>query len=165
MKTAEWWIDQLKLLPHPEGGYFREVYRSDLRLPQQALPLGFGGNRAASTAIFYLLNQGDFSAFHRIKSDEVWHHYDGGALEIVSIDAQGELKKDILGKAAEGSLPLVVIPADTWFAARPAADAAFVLAGCTVAPGFDFEDFEMGSRNQLLSQFPQHLSLISNLTR
>lgn len=164
MKTAEWWIDHLKLTPHPEGGYFREVYRSDLRLPQNRLPAGFGGDRAASTAIYYLLRQGDFSAFHRIRSDEVWHHYEGETLEIFSIDAQGKLKIDRLGKGGEGSVPLVVIPAGTWFAARPADEAVFVLAGCTVAPGFDFEDFEMGSLNQLLSLFPQHSRLLNDLT-
>lgn len=166
MISAQQWVEKMQLKPHPEGGFYSEVYRSALVLSHQSLPQAYSGSRHASTAIYYLLQEGDFSAFHRIVSDEIWHHYDGGVLELYSIDKQGVLHVQYLGKSLSANVfPFLVIPGDTWFAAQPQQNSVFVLAGCTVAPGFDFVDFEMGSREQLLTQFPQHTEKINLLTR
>lgn len=153
-------IRHLQLLPHPEGGYYRETYRS---LSTTQTP---GGERSASTAIYYLLEQGDFSAFHRIKSDECWHFYAGQTLLIHVIVANGDYSCIRLGNMLEQNEQLqFVVPAGAWFASEPALDTTFALVGCTVAPGFDFADFEMGDREQLLEKFPQHTEVISRLCR
>lgn len=166
MITAQYWVEKLQLKRHPEGGFYSEVHRSGLVLPHGTLPQAYSGNRPVSTAIYYLLQEGDFSAFHRIVSDEVWHHYDGGVLELYSIDKEGVLKIQYLGKSpSDKVVPLLVIPGGTWFAALPQLDSVYVLAGCTVAPGFDFADFEMGNADYLLVQFPQHSEIIKLLTR
>lgn len=157
-RTARYWIDKLDLSAHPEGGWFKEVYRSKETIQKEALPERFTGNRNISTSIYYLLERGDFSAFHRIKSDELWHFYDGQDLEIIEINTSGELIKHRLGLE---TFPQIMIPAGSWFAARPTG--LFALVGCTVSPGFDFEDFEMGNRDWLLKQFPQHIKTIEAL--
>jgi len=162
MSTADSWIRHLNLLPHPEGGFYKEVYRSSAATSD--LPAGFEGQRNFSTSIYYLLRSGDRSIFHRIKSDELWHHYDGGTLSIYVLDGRG-LTKLLLGKSVEkGEVPQLVIPANTWFAARVETDSSYVLAGCTVSPGFDFADFELAHREELVRQFPSHATLISELT-
>lgn len=145
--SASYWIQKLQLSPHPEGGYYKEIYRD-----QNHIELGnsFTGPRNISTAIFYLLEKGDFSCFHRIKSDELWHHYEGGAIHIhyIKDDKVITLK---LGKDLEaGQMPMHVIPKDTWFAAEAAKDTDYAIMGCTVAPGFDFNDFIMARE----SDFP-----------
>ena len=165
MISAKDWIDQLALVPHPEGGYYREVYRAAENISKKALPDRYSGDRSLSTAIYYLLEAVDFSAFHRVNSDEGWHMYAGGALEIFIIhpDGHGEIK--VLGRAGEGTIPMHVIPYGSWFAAKPADGTTFTLVGCTVTPGFDFADFELADRDQLKQDFPQHAAWIDNLTR
>ncbi|HET9278369.1 MAG TPA: cupin domain-containing protein [Flavitalea sp.] len=159
-------IKQLNLEPHPEGGYYRQTYRSTEYINRTTLPDRFAGDRAISTAIFYLLQQGDFSAFHRIKSDECWHFYSGGALVIHIIKHNGDYLHVKLGKnIREGENFQYVVPAEAWFAVEPAPETGFALTGCTVAPGFDFSDFEMGDKQTLLSLFPQHAWIIKRLTR
>lgn len=162
--NAVGWIEKLKLSPHPEGGYFREVYRSADDIVQSALPQRFPDKRAFSTAIYYLLSQDDFSAFHRIKSDEIWHFYAGGALDIHLIHPLGDYECLHLGHK-DGSFPLQVVPFGCWFAASPAKGTDFTLVGCTVSPGFDFADFEMAGRETMIDQFPQHSELIKAYTR
>ncbi len=163
-RNSEFWIQKLKLQPHPEGGWFKETYRSPERVAAEALPGRFTGKRNFSTAIYYLLEKGDFSAFHRIKSDEIWHFYAGDSLEIIEINSEGEKVNHYLGLDAENdSVPQVVIPAGSWFAARPLG--SYTLAGCTVSPGFDFNDFEMASRGELLKQFPQHKVVLNKLCK
>jgi predicted cupin superfamily sugar epimerase len=163
--TARHYIKYLQLLPHPEGGYYKESYRSSGILPSSCLP-GFGGNRSFSTAIYFLLEQGDFSAFHRIKSDECWHFYEGETLLIHVLQQNGEYICKRLGKNLEdGEVLQFVVSAGAWFASEPAAGTSFALVGCTVAPGFDFEDFEMAKKENLVQEFPEHTSLIKRLCR
>lgn len=159
------WIERLGLQAHPEGGWYRETYRSTDLLSAEGLPSRFVGPRAASTAIYYLLEAGQFSALHRIRSDEVWHFYDGEPLDIHGIDAHGGHLHWRLGRDGEGLLPQAVVPAGVWFGARCVEGGAFSLCGCTVAPGFDFADFEMADRQRLSAQYPEHRGLIESLTR
>src|SRR5215213_3407801 len=127
--TAEYFIKHLQLQRHPEGGYFKETYRSAGIIPSQSLP-EFNGDRHFSTAIYFLLEQGDFSAFHRIKSDECWHFYDGGTL-LIHVLRNGEYVCTRLGKdISNGEVVQFVVPAGAWFASEPAADTSFALVGC-----------------------------------
>lgn len=155
------WIDELRLQPHPEGGWFRETYRSADSIPAAALPPRFAGARAFSTSIYFLLPAGAFSAFHRIRSDEVWHFHDGDALELHLLHPDGRHEVRPVGPGAFQA----VAPAGCWFGARVAAGGRYALVGCTVAPGFDFADFEMARRGDLLSQFPACADIIRALTR
>jgi len=148
-KDAQYWIDKLQLLPHPEGGYYKEVYRDKRIVKKEALAEKFHGDRNYSTAIYYLLEKRDFSCFHRIKSDELWHFYTGGSINIYYLK-QGELHTLKLGINIDNDeSPICMIPKNTWFAAEPAIETEFALMGCTVAPGFDFNDFEKASKKDL----------------
>jgi len=130
------------------------------------LPPRFSGDRVFSTAIYFLLQGHDFSAFHRIQQDEVWHFYDGGPLTVVSIAPDGALRSVNLGRdVAAGEVLQAVVPAGFVFGARPTDPRTFSLVGCTVAPGFDFADFEIPSREELIERFPQHTAVIEKLTR
>ena len=165
MNTPEQWIEQLGLERHPEGGWFRETYRAPLLLPQAALP-GYGGDRAAATAIYFLLAGDEFSALHRLRSDEVWHFYAGSALVVHALSPRGEYTQLLLGSdAASGEQFQAVVPGGCWFGSSLRQPGAFALVGCTVAPGFDFADFQMAKRDQLTLEFPQHRSIITRLTR
>jgi predicted cupin superfamily sugar epimerase len=165
MTSAEL-VGYLGLTPHPEGGFYKETYRSEGWVAQDALPNRFKGNRAYSTAIYFLLEMGQFSAFHRIQSDECWHHYQGGALEIFVLEPAVGLQIIRLGKEmGKGEVFQAVVPAGRWFASRPVATTGYALVGCTVAPGFDFADFEMARADQLVSEFPAHADLIRALCR
>lgn len=155
MKTAQDWIASLQLVSHPEGGFYRETYRSPVTV---ALP-AFNGARAVSTAIYFLLPAGNISAFHRIKSDEIWHFYAGQALTIHLITAAGTYTALTVGP----DQPQAVVPAGCWFGAT--IETRYALVGCTVAPGFDFRDFEMAERSALLAMYPQHRTLIERLTK
>jgi uncharacterized protein len=159
-------IERFKLLPHPEGGYFRENYRSLEIIPKAFLPKRFKGERNYSTAIYFLLEQGNFSGFHRIQSDECWHFYSGGRLHIHVIQLNGRLDLIKLGSDIQnGEQFQAVVPAGCWFASEPAPGTEYTLAGCTVAPGFDFNDFEMAVFDNLSRQFPQHRAIIQRLCR
>jgi uncharacterized protein len=133
-------IETLRLERHPEGGWFTESHRSSERVT----PVDGRGERAALTTIFFLLAAGEASRWHRVRSDEVWHLYEGGPLELLEMDEQGATltrhRLDTVG-AADGALPVRTIPAHHWQAARPLGD--YVLLGCTVGPGFEFADFDM----------------------
>jgi predicted cupin superfamily sugar epimerase len=166
MIDARTWIDALQLRRHPEGGWFREPYRSPEVLPKEALPARFGNDRAISTAIYFLLEGDDFSALHRMKQDEVWHFYDGSTIVLHVIDLNGNYSMIKVGRdVSTGDLPQAVVPAGYLFGATIADSSSYGLAGCTVAPGFDFADFEMPSRDELLRLYPQHRQLIERLTR
>jgi predicted cupin superfamily sugar epimerase len=159
-------IRHLRLEPHPEGGYYRETYRSGGLIPHAALPPEFSGDRAYATAICFLLEAGGFSAFHRIRSDECWHFYQGVALNIYVLEPTGGLTVIRLGAdLPNGDVFQAVVPAGRWFASRPAEPQGYALVGCTVAPGFEFADFEMASAEGLIAEFPQHASLIRQLCR
>lgn len=166
MKTAQFWIDTLNLQPHPEGGYYRETYRSNEVIPKNALPQRFGGDRVFSTCIYFLLEQNDFSAFHRIKQDEFWHFYYGSGLIIHTIKPDGAYESAGLGTALENNeYPQIWVAAGNYFAVELADKNSYALTGCTVAPGFDFNDFEMPAEEQLVQCFPNHEALIRRLTK
>lgn len=159
-------ISHYHLQPHPEGGWYRQTYKSDETIAADALPERFGGSRSFYTAIYFLLAKGDFSAFHRIKSDECWHFYAGGPLHIYIIKKNGELEMITMGNdIAKGQLFQFVVPAGCWFASRPASGSEFCFAGCTVSPGFEFEDFELADANKLCKTFPLHAEIIKELCR
>jgi len=162
LTTANEWIERLGLAPHPEGGWFKEVYRSHERIAQDALPERFDGARSFSTAIYFLLNAGEVSRLHRIQQDEVWHFYDGNPLALHRIRPDGEHIQVQVGRSGD-AWPLAVVPAGDFFGAQ-VVGADYSLVGCTVAPGFDFSDFEMPSRDELYQRFPQHGELIQALT-
>jgi hypothetical protein len=158
-------IERLHLQPHPEGGWFRETYRAAEGIAAAALPPRFGGDRSVSTAIYFLLEAGQCSHLHRIRSDEVWHFYAGDPLIVVEIDPAGRLKTTRLGgDLAAGEVYQHVVPAGVWFGAAPAENGRFALVGCTVAPGFDFADFELAERAALLAEYPGHREWILRLT-
>ena len=165
IRDAEYWKVKLHLTPHPEGGYFRETYRAGAVSLRAHLPKGFSGDRAYSTAIYYLLSNKDLSKLHRIKSDEMWHYYDGGGLNIFVIDESGNLSEQKLGlNPDEGQAPQILVEAGKWFGATVTNPDSFCLCGCTVSPGFHFEDFEIGERKKLLESFPKHRTVIEQLT-
>ncbi len=162
--SATFWISTLGLTHHPEGGWFRETYRSPESYAVEVLPNRFSGPRSFCTAIYFLLERGEFSALHRIKSDEIWHFHDGAALTVYVLTPAGEQYEILLGRNAEkGERFQAVVPAGCWFGA--ATHGVFSLVGCTVAPGFDFNDFEMAERDNLTALFPHHAALINRLTR
>jgi hypothetical protein len=164
MEAAQQWIEHLNLEPHPEGGFYRETYRASLTLPRSALP-GYAGDRAASTAIYFLLAGDQFSAFHRLRSDEVWHFYAGSALVVHVIERDGRYIELLLGSdAASGEHFQGVVPAGCWFGLSLRHPNTYALVGCTVAPGFDFADFEMAQRDDLTARYPQHRAIIERLT-
>ena len=162
--NAEYWIEKLKLALHPEGGYFRQTYKSDLIIPGEALP-GFAGARAASTAIYFLLEGKNFSAFHRLRSDELWHFYAGSPLAVHVIEPEGSYFSILLGSDPEaGQTFQAVVRAGCWFASHVADWKSWALVGCTVAPGFEFADFEMAKREELSALHPQHREVVRRLT-
>jgi predicted cupin superfamily sugar epimerase len=159
-------IRLLGLARHPEGGWYRESYRSAEKVASMGLPPRFGGERAFSTAIYFLLERGDFSSLHRLKSDEVWHFYCGSSLTVRTISPAGEVHSFVLGSdLTRGEVFQEVVPAGFWFGAEVTGEGPYSLVGCTVAPGFDFADFELGSRAELLEMWPAHSGLIRGLTR
>jgi predicted cupin superfamily sugar epimerase len=163
--TSQFYVDSLSMQPHPEGGYFAETYRSGETVAASALPDRFAGDRVFSTAIYFLLESHHVSALHRIQADEVWHFYAGGPLDVFVIDSAGNLSVIHLGPdLASGQVFQAVVPAGCWFGSKPAPGTPFSLVGCTVAPGFDFADFELADRATLLAQFPQHQFIIEQLT-
>jgi uncharacterized protein len=164
-RTAADWIRLLALSPHPEGGHYRETYRSAEHLPAEHLPARFGGARCLSTAIYFLLEGAARSRLHRIKSDEVWHFYDGAPLTLYVIAPSGALDRVVMGRDAErGEVFQAVVQAGSWYGAALADPTSYALVGGTVAPGFDFADFELGGRARLLAEFPQHRAVIERLT-
>lgn len=158
---AAFLIARLGLQPHPEGGHYRETWRADERLHRPAL----GVERAAGTAIYYMLSGDAFSAWHRIRSDEIWHFYAGGTLLVHVLDEAGGLTTHRLGNALadDAAAFQAVVPANCWFAAERVSAARYTLVGCTVAPGFDFADFELADAARLAAEFPAHAELIAKL--
>lgn len=156
-------INQLQLTPHPEGGWYRETFRSAGSFSGSG---EFPEGRNYFTSIYFLIASGNFSALHRIRSDESWHFYEGDPLEVVEITGDGELKQTVLGNdLAKGHVFQYTVPAGSWFGSRVLEGGNYSLVGCTVAPGFDFRDFEMGERDNLIQNFPNHKFIIRQLTR
>jgi len=165
MKNADYWIEKLRLLPHPEGGYYRETYRSTETLGRSSLPGRFSGDRAVSTAIYFLIKEGGPSVFHRIRSDEIWHFYAGSAVTIHLLEeGRGGSSAQLGPDPDRGDLLQFCVPALSWFGAEVSTPGGYALVGCTVSPGFDFADFELGERSDLLSLFPEAHGIIEKLT-
>lgn len=164
MKDAAYWIKHLGLKAHPEGGYYKETYRATETVARGGLPARFGGDRNFSTAIFFLLGSEDISAFHRIKSDELWHFHAGTSLSIYVLSDHGLNVKRLGSNLEAGESLQVVIPANAWFGAKVNETGGYTLAGCTVSPGFDFSDFELAKRSELTKTFPDHRDIIEQLT-
>ncbi len=165
MFPAKYWVEKLKMQSHPEGGFFAETYRSNELIDKNSLPKRFSGDRNFSTGIYFLLESHHFSAFHCIQSDEMWHFYAGDVLDVYYIDNEGNMQIIKLGNNPEnGEVFQAVVPAGVWFGSKPAVENSYSLVGCTVAPGFDFADFEMPDRQTLLQEFPQHETIIKMLT-
>jgi predicted cupin superfamily sugar epimerase len=159
-------IDELGLEPHPEGGYYRETWRSGVRLPGAALPAAYVGDRPAGTAIYYLLTPDAFSAFHRVASDEIFHFYRGDPVELWTLSPGGSGACTILGPDVEhGMRPQAVVPAGAWQGSRLKEGGSYALLGTTVAPGFDFDDFEMAKRDDLTAAYPDLAAIVEALTR
>lgn len=159
-------VERFALVPHPEGGYFKEVYRAALTVAHPGIPAALDGARPTGTLIYFLLERGDFSAWHRVRwTDEIWHLYAGGPLELNVIDATGAHSRRLLTTDLLVGEPTALVPAGCWQAARlgPGVDWAF--GGCTVAPGFEFADFEMPRAAELKRQHPKLEAIIDELTR
>ncbi|MDN3584694.1 cupin domain-containing protein [Mucilaginibacter flavus] len=161
MENAAYWIAHLQLLPHPEGGYYKEVFRSAQSINRQQQPAVV---KQACTSIYYLLEGKDFSTFHRLASDEIWYFHKGDPLLIYAINNDGELTTHELSDTSTGSLSIVIEPG-IWFAAETKAEDGFSLVSCAVAPGFDFNEFEMAGKENMLSLCPKHQELIARLCR
>ena len=165
MLTARQLITQYQLQAHPEGGYYLQTYCSAELIQKDALPDRFKGDRYFSTAIYFLLEGKQFSAFHRIQSDELWHFYAGVGLLIFLLhpDGRGEVLK--LGDdLVNGYLFQQMVPSGCWFASKPVSENGFSFVGCTVAPGFDFADFELAKKEVLLKEYPNHADWINDLS-
>ena len=162
-QKAKYYIQKLQLEKHPEGGYFREVYRSGEMISIDAPKKNL--KRNVSTSIYFLLEGSQISKFHRLKSDELWHFYDGDSIKVYILDEKGKLTETVLGKKMEDEEVFqTVIKNNNWFAAVLMNKRSFALIGCTVSPGFDFSEFELANREFLLDSFPIHKNLILKFT-
>jgi predicted cupin superfamily sugar epimerase len=161
---AKQYIKRLQLKKHPEGGYFKEIYRSgELILPGH-LPARYKSSRNFSTSIYFLIEGKQFSAFHLLQSDELWHFYNGGTVIIYTINQEGKLTIKKMGRKKDCELQ-IQIEKQNWFAAELEDKNSFALYGCTVSPGFEFDDLKLGERNNLINKFPLHANLIKRLTK
>lgn len=164
-RGAAYWIDALGLIEHPEGGYFKETYRSDESLEASALPGRYERARKVSTSIYFLLTDEKVSNFHRLNSDEIWHFHAGGTGRVHFISPDGNYYFKDMGALHDlGQQFQLVIPKHSWFAAE-VIEGDFLLVGCTVAPGFEFADFELAQREDLTGQHPNLSELIDRFTR
>jgi len=166
MLTAEQIRELLQMRPHPiEGGYFAETYRGAAVVPQSLLP-GYPGDRAISTAIYYLLTPDTFSAMHRVRGDEMFHFYLGDAVEMLQLKADGSGEVFLLGQDIAAGMRLQhTVPGGVWQGSRIRAGGKYALLGTTMAPGFEYEDYETGRRQELSAQFPEYSTMIAALTR
>jgi predicted cupin superfamily sugar epimerase len=162
-RRADALIEQLGLEPHPERGFFKETHRASSNVDSDR----HGGQRAASTAIYFLVTADAPATYlHRLRSDEVFHLYDGGPLEIVRLFSDGTWDVARLGQDfGAGERPQVVVPAGTWFGTELVTGASHCLVGCTVAPGFEFRDFELADGPELAAQYPDAAERIGRMCR
>jgi uncharacterized protein len=169
MPTAKAIIAALNLVPHPiEGGFFRETYRSEGKIPGDCLPVSYtsSSSRSIGTAIYYLLTAETFSEMHRVPTEEVFHFYLGGPLRMLLLFPGGTGREVIIGPdISAGQQPQFVVPAGIWQGSRLKPGAEFVLVGATMAPGFDYADYEQGRRDELIGLYPAFAEQIRQLTR
>ncbi len=159
-------VRKLEMTPHPEGGFYKETYRSTGVIPKVVLGEVFSGERYYSTAIYFLITSDNFSAFHKINQDEIWHYYKGSSLYVHVIDLKGKYSKYTVGaNLDQDELPQLVVPAGCWFASSVKDINSYSLVGCTVSPGFDYDDFELANRAALISEFPECDDIIMQYTR
>lgn len=165
MIQASTLVKRLDLQPHPEGGYFKEVYRSNELIKAEGLPERYSSERCFGTSIYYMLEGEQFSAFHKLQSDETWHFYLGSPIVLHLISSEGNYSKIVLGQniTEDENLQYTILK-ETWFAAEEKVKSSFSLVGCTVAPGFDFADFEFGKRDELTKLFPAQSEIILKFT-
>ncbi|WP_299216314.1 cupin domain-containing protein [uncultured Dokdonia sp.] len=165
MNTKETLIKSLDLQPHPEGGYYKETYRSQGNIAEECLSDAYNGSRSHATGIYFLLTSDNFSAFHKINQDEMWHFYDGASILLHIILKEGVYSQHIIGRnILAGEVPQLVVKGGDWFAAEVIGVDTFSFVGCTVSPGFDFKDFVLPSRKELVALFPEHTDVITRLT-
>lgn len=154
MKSADFWVKHLQLFAHPEGGYFKEIYRASV----------MHDDRNIATSIYFLLKRGDVSHLHRLTADEIWYYHQGDALKVTVIDKDGNLTEHLLGPNAEhGESLQLIIPAGSIFGSEPMGE--YSLVGCMVSPGFDFKDFELFTTSQLLAMYPQFEEILRRLSK
>ena len=168
--TATEWAAQLALKPHPEGGYFREVYRAAEGVPPEVLPERYGGPRDFGTSIYFLMSPGHFSAFHRLQTDELWYFHAGVPCRFHVLQAAGTLWQPRLGlNVAAGEAPCLLLPGRQWFAVECLAEEGsvpdYTLVSCALAPGFEYDDFELAEADALAAAFPAHKALIHRFCR
>lgn len=165
-KTAKYWINKLHLEKHPEGGFYRRIYESSIKLDDTNLPFSFQGERHLATSIYYLLGGNEVSVFHKLNSDEIWYFQYGSSATIHIINEKGEYFKKIIGPDVKQEFDMqVIIPANCIFAAEINEKESYGLFGCIVAPGFDFADFEIIERRFLLDKYPKQAALIQKFTK
>lgn len=150
------WVEKLELLPHPEGGFYKETYRSEQTIP--------GTERQLMTGIYFLLTSKNVSRFHRIKSDELWFYHAGSPLIVHTLDENGHTQNHVGLDFKAGQTPQFLVPKNTIFGSSVLNDDSYSLVSCVVAPGFDFTDFELFTKEELLPLFPEHEAIIERLT-
>lgn len=161
MNTAKFWIQHLDLKPHPEGGFYKEEYRSNIEVSTDDLPVGYKSSRRLVTGIYYLLRSNDISRMHRLRSDELWYFHAGSPITIHYIDTEGKKHKHILGTHPEKAEKFsALIPGGCLFCAEVHEPDSFSLVSCLVSPGFEFDDFEMFEKDDLIQVYPKHADLI-----
>ena len=164
-EEAKNWIDRLRLAPHPEGGFYREVYRCEHILKESCLPAGYRGERSLATVIYYLLYGTHYSVWHRLCADEIWFYHAGAAMILYGLTPGGEFSRQQVGCRPElGELPQILVPAGRWVAAKVALNESYSLVGCMVTPGFEFRDFEQAGRAELIRRYPSHREIIEAMT-
>jgi len=164
MQTANYWIDKLNLKEHPEGGFYKEVYRAGEIITKNSLPDRYQHDRSLATSIYFLLQADEFSCFHKLLSDEIWHFYQGTTLELYILEHDNLITHKLGADFDQHESLQIAIPRNHWFGARVIDKESYALVGCTMAPGFHFKDFEIADRAKLLDEFPKHKKIIKELT-
>ncbi|GGI46150.1 cupin [Paenibacillus marchantiophytorum] len=162
--SPEYWISKLELIAHPEGGYYKRSYQAEETVTDKELSVQFNGQRLLYTSIYFLLQSHDVSHFHRLKSDELWYFHAGSPLTIHVIHENGSYEEVKLGMNLDkGESLQYLVPKNSIFGSSVMEKDTFSLVGCMVAPGFDFQDFELFTQDELLAQYPQHQEIIKRL--
>lgn len=165
MYSADYFIEKLNMISHPEGGFYKEVDVSKENITDKDLNVNFEDTRNLWSSIYFLLGHGEVSNFHRLKSDEMWYYHAGSPLTIYMISPEGKLIEAQLGLNIEkGEKPQVLVPKNYIFGSAMNNE-GYALVGCMVSPGFDFKDFELFERKDLLNEYPEHKDIINKLTR
>jgi len=161
---AQYYVTKLGLIPHPEGGYYKQTFASEERTSDQELSVNFEGKRKLYTSIIFLMGSQDISHFHRLKSDELWYYHAGSPLTVHIIDENGDYREIKLGLNFEkGEVLQALVPKNSIFGSSVMEEDTFSLVGCMVSPGFEFQDFELFTQKELLSTYPQHEDVIMKL--